>query len=113
MAEDVEERQILHFHGGFPIGIEEAVPLDPLLREVVRCYVHADDLFGSGIYVERLPRYIGDDDAVVDTIERGFHEFALLAQLLHRFVQFRGRLFLFGNVAENDHAAAMPPYIRV
>ena len=112
LAEDVEEWQIPHSHGRFPIGIEETVSLDPLLRRSVRYYVHTDDLFGRGIYVEGLPRYIGDDDAVADTVEHGFHQLALLAQFFYRFVQFRSCLFLSGDVAENNHAAAMPSYIR-
>lgn len=112
VADDAEERQILHSHGCFSIGIEEAVSLDPLLWGTIR-YVHANDLFGSGIYVEGLPRYIGDDDAVADTIEHGLHEFALLAQFLHGFVQFCGRLFLSGDVAENNHAPSVSFYIRL
>ena len=84
VTDDAEERQILHSHGRFSIGIEKAVSLDPLLRGTIR-YVHADDLFGRGIYVKGLPRYIGDDDAVSDTIEHGFHQLALLAQFFPWF----------------------------
>ena len=105
-----DQRQVLRFHGCFPVGMIGAVSLGPLVLRPIRC-AHADDLFRAGIHVEELPLFVGDDDAVADALERRIDELVLIAQLRHRLRQLRVRLLLAGDVAEHDHAAAVPIHV--
>ena len=94
------ERQVLCFDGRFLIGIKRAVCLRPFILGYIE-RPHAHNVFGCGVYVQEVARFIGNDDPITDAVKYGLHQLVLISQFFDGLFLFGVCFFFFGEIAKN------------